>query len=50
MKKIVVVRVAPIGILKFNREVSLGESILLVSSFEENERLELCLRSARLER
>ena len=50
IRKVIVERVERIGILKFIREISSWESILLERRLERKERLEICLRSARLER
>ena len=50
IRKVIVERVVRIGILKFKREISSWESILLERKFERKEKLEICLRSARLER
>jgi hypothetical protein len=50
IRKVTVERVERIGILKFIREISSWESILFERRFERKERLEICLRSARLER
>jgi hypothetical protein len=50
IRKVISERVVRIEILMFERETSSWESVLLERKFERKERLEICLRSARLER